>query len=121
MSERKDSSKTDDYNPRMKLMWTPTILSPRRWGWWASFVLFGALGAVWAAAWFTWYRDRPEERPSVNAEELAWIQQDETPATAAGVDGYSISRKDCELAVVAAEVSTRHWQSCRPWPRPPVR
>ena len=47
-----------------------------RWGWRLSFVLFGAVGLAWAAAWFTWYRDRPEDHPAVNAEELAWIQQD---------------------------------------------
>src|SRR5262245_29161379 len=52
------------------------LLLVSRWGWRASFVFFGALGIVWAAAWFGWYRDRPEEHPDVNAEELAWIRQD---------------------------------------------
>jgi predicted MFS family arabinose efflux permease len=52
------------------------LLIVSRWGWRTSFVLFGALGVVWAAAWFAWYRDRPEEHRSVNAEELAWIRQD---------------------------------------------
>jgi sugar phosphate permease len=52
------------------------LLIVSRWGWRTSFVLFGAVGVVWAAAWFAWYRDRPEEHSSVNAEELAWIQQD---------------------------------------------
>src|SRR5437870_2706666 len=47
-----------------------------RWGWRASFVFFGLLGLVWAAAWFRWYRDRPEDHPAVSAEELAWIRQD---------------------------------------------
>src|SRR5437660_2053283 len=28
-----------------------------RWGWRASFVVFGAVGLVWAAAWYAWYRD----------------------------------------------------------------
>ncbi len=53
------------------------LLIVSRWGWRTSFVLFGALGVVWAAAWFAWYRDRPEEHRSVNAEELAWIRRDE--------------------------------------------
>jgi MFS transporter, ACS family, glucarate transporter len=52
------------------------LLLVTRWGWRTSFVVFGALGIVWAAAWHTWYRDRPEDHPAVNAEELAWIQQD---------------------------------------------
>jgi ACS family glucarate transporter-like MFS transporter len=45
-------------------------------GWRASFWVFGAIGFVWAAAWARWYRDSPSEHPAVNAEELAWIQQD---------------------------------------------
>jgi sugar phosphate permease len=52
------------------------LLIVSRWGWRASFVLFGTIGLVWAARWFFWYRDRPEDNPSVNLEELAWIQQD---------------------------------------------
>jgi len=44
------------------------------WGWRASFVAFGVLGLVWAAAWHAWYRDRPEDHPGVGAEELAWIR-----------------------------------------------
>ena len=52
------------------------LLLITRIGWRASFVVFGAVGLVWAAAWAWWYRDRPAEHPSVNAEELAWIEQD---------------------------------------------
>ena len=47
-----------------------------RWGWRASFVVFGLLGIVWAAAWFVWYRDRPEEHAAMTPGELSWIQQD---------------------------------------------
>jgi len=50
-----------------------------RWGWRASFVVFGAIGLVWAAAWYGWYRDAPDAHPGVNAEELAWIRQDGGP------------------------------------------
>jgi MFS transporter, ACS family, glucarate transporter len=46
------------------------------WGWRTSFLWIGLLGLVWAAAWFAWYRDRPEDHPAVSAEELAWIRQD---------------------------------------------
>jgi MFS transporter, ACS family, glucarate transporter len=52
------------------------LLIVSRWGWRTSFVLFGAAGVVWAAAWFAWYRDRPADHPAVGREELAWIQQD---------------------------------------------
>jgi len=63
------------------------------WGWRASFVVFGLLGLVWAAAWYAWYRDRPEDHPGVGAEELAWIRQDsnlrprqEPPSPPAGTE-----------------------------------
>ena len=52
------------------------LLIVARWGWRTSFVVFGLLGVVWAAAWYAWYRDRPDEHPAVSREELAWIQQD---------------------------------------------
>jgi nitrate/nitrite transporter NarK len=62
-----------------------------RWGWRTSFVLFGFLGIAWAAAWFAWYRDRPDDHAAVNREELAWIQQDssrdDVPARDAGAAG----------------------------------
>jgi predicted MFS family arabinose efflux permease len=33
-----------------------------RYGWRASFFLFGALGVVWATAWYLWFRDSPAEK-----------------------------------------------------------
>jgi len=47
-----------------------------RWGWRESFVVFGLVGVVWAAAWYAWYRDRPEEHPAMTAAELAVIRDD---------------------------------------------
>ncbi|HEV8345342.1 MAG TPA: MFS transporter [Vicinamibacterales bacterium] len=52
------------------------LLLVARWGWRVSFVVFGALGLVWAAAWYAWYRDQPEDHPDVSSDELAWIRQD---------------------------------------------
>jgi ACS family glucarate transporter-like MFS transporter len=46
-----------------------------RWGWRPSFFLFGAIGLVWAAAWFYWYRDRPAEKSGLSAAELQLIQR----------------------------------------------
>lgn len=42
------------------------------WRW--AFALFGAIGVVWCVAFARWFRNRPEERPEVNAEELALIR-----------------------------------------------
>jgi len=56
------------------------IVLIQRWGWRASFVVFGSLGIAWALAWRAWYRDDPAEHLAVDAEELAWIRQDEASA-----------------------------------------
>jgi MFS family permease len=56
------------------------LLVINAWGWRLSFVIFGLTGVVWAVAWQAWYRDRPEDHPRMTASELAWIQQDGSPA-----------------------------------------
>ena len=43
-------------------------------GWRMPFVLFGSIGILWAGVWFFWYRDRPEDHPSVSVSELKWIR-----------------------------------------------
>ena len=42
-----------------------------RYGWRASFYLFGVLGVLWSAIWYWWFRDSPAEKPGVSAVELA--------------------------------------------------
>jgi len=42
-----------------------------RYGWRASFYVFGAVGVIWAAVWYTWFRDSPAEKPGVSLPELA--------------------------------------------------
>jgi MFS family permease len=49
-----------------------------RFGWRSSFAIVGSVGFVWAAAWFVWFRDVPSAHASVNALELAWINQDDS-------------------------------------------
>jgi MFS family permease len=44
--------------------------------WRAIFVTCGAVGFVWAAAWFRWFRDEPRTHPSVNAAEAELIERD---------------------------------------------
>ncbi len=43
--------------------------------WRHTFAIFGALGLVWAAAWWAWFRDDPAEHRSVTAEELREIAE----------------------------------------------
>lgn len=37
--------------------------------WKGAFALFGALGVIWAVWFYRWFRDNPQEHPSVNAGE----------------------------------------------------
>ena len=41
--------------------------------WRTAFQIFAALGVVWTAVFYFWYRDNPKDHKSVNAEELAII------------------------------------------------
>ncbi len=43
-------------------------------GWRATFVLFGAVGLVWSAVFWIWYRDDPAQHRSVSPTELAHIR-----------------------------------------------
>ena len=47
--------------------------------WRAVFVVFGALGLVWALGWYRWFRDEPADHPQVNAAELERIVADRPP------------------------------------------
>jgi MFS family permease len=53
--------------------WTPALF-----GWRVAFCLFGFIGVAWCLWFGRWFRDRPEEKPAVNAAELALIHQDRT-------------------------------------------
>ena len=44
------------------------------YGWRAVYWIFAVLGIAWALGWMRWYRDSPEEHPSVGPEELATIR-----------------------------------------------
>jgi sugar phosphate permease len=45
------------------------------YGWRVPFFVFGAIGIVWAAFWFWYYRDTPAEHASVNAAERRLIEE----------------------------------------------
>jgi sugar phosphate permease len=42
--------------------------------WRMAFVVFGAMGVVWAALFYWWFRDNPRNHPSVNAAEMALLE-----------------------------------------------
>ena len=54
---------------------TPLLVIPIqvRYGWQASFYVFGVLGVLWSAVWYAWFRDSPSEKPGVSPQELIEI------------------------------------------------
>ncbi len=50
-----------------------------RYGWRASFYIFGMLGLIWAAVWYTWFRDSPTDKRGVTLAELNQIGPAATP------------------------------------------
>ena len=67
----------------------PLIVIPIqiRFGWRATFFILGAIGLVWCAIWYSWYRNTPAEMPGVSEEEKA-----ET-ASEAGGDSHHLPWK----------------------------
>ncbi|HYL35948.1 MAG TPA: MFS transporter [Bryobacteraceae bacterium] len=53
----------------------PLLVVPiqMRYGWRASFYVFGVLGVVWATVWYAWFRDSPAEMRGMSQEELKEI------------------------------------------------
>ncbi len=49
-------------------------------GWRGSFYILGAIGIVWAALWWLWFRDRPEEKAGISPKELQYIQENRQEA-----------------------------------------
>ena len=62
-------------------------------GWEWSFVVIGALGFVWMGFWFALYR-KPAVNSRVNAEELAYINQDCVPEETEGDAGKTGDPED---------------------------
>jgi MFS family permease len=58
------------------------IFAIMSWRW--AFVVFGALGVVWAVIFYIWYRDNPRDHPSVNQAELALLAGNEDLAKGHG-------------------------------------
>src|SRR5438093_10645381 len=87
------------------------LLLVARWGWRPSFVAFGALGVVWAIAWYAWYRDRPEEHPSVSDEEIALIRGAKGPAPQSTV----VAPRSADVGPRRADVEPQPADVARPF------
>ena len=64
----------------------PLLVVPlqMRFGWRASFYVFGFLGLVWSAVWYAWFRDSPREMRAISRAEQEDIGTD-PPARHAGM------------------------------------
>jgi sugar phosphate permease len=70
----------------------PLLVVPiqMRYGWRMSFYVFGVAGFVWAAVWYAWFRDSPEEKqglPPAPAPAVAASAPGATPV-APGASGH---------------------------------
>ncbi len=52
-------------------------------GWRRAFLMLGAFGVVWAAAWFAWFRNTPDEHGGVSEAERQLIQRGRPASTSA--------------------------------------
>ena len=79
----------------------PLLVVPiqMRYGWRMSFIVFGAVGAVWAAAWYCWFRDTPAEMPGVSEAELKELSAI-PPAAGHGFPWRVAFRSDTVLALL---------------------
>ena len=74
-------------------------------GWRASFAVLMAVGIAWALFWWLWFRDEPEQKPGISADELEHIQanrqttdtdaEEEPPLTAGDLAGSGRVRLLC--------------------------
>jgi MFS family permease len=74
----------------LTLLLTAALLQIMSWR--VIFVVYGAIGFVWAAAWFLWFRDDPADHPKVSPEELALIQSGRKPEAPHRLDVATLGR-----------------------------
>jgi ACS family glucarate transporter-like MFS transporter len=55
-------------------------------GWRGAFIILGALGVVWAIAWYGWFRNTPGEHPGVSETERQLIAEGR-PASGSAAEG----------------------------------
>lgn len=76
-----------------------------RFGWQGAFLATGALGFLWLAGWWWFYR-APEEHSRLGAEERAWIRAGPAPAREAAAPWRTLLRTPQLWAVAAAKLLT---------------
>jgi ACS family glucarate transporter-like MFS transporter len=80
----------------------PLLVVPiqMRYGWRASFYVFGVLGVVWATVWYFWFRDSPALMRGISTAEL----KAELNEVAPPVDSTQVGRFPWRLALRSQSV-----------------
>ena len=73
--------------------------------WRTAFIIYGALGVVWAVFFYRWFRDLPRDHKSVNAAEVALIEAGNASAVDVG-HGPSASRKAVIMRLSIFSIAT---------------
>ncbi len=60
-------------------------------GWHVTFVILGAVGFVWAAFWYRWFRNDPGEKAGITQVELAYILNERQQAAAGAGDAPALT------------------------------
>lgn len=60
---------------------SPLLVVPiqARYGWRASFWVFGVAGVCWSLAWYRWFRDQPRDKAGITQAELEALGDGEPP------------------------------------------
>ncbi|MCC6292987.1 MAG: MFS transporter [Bryobacterales bacterium] len=73
---------------------SPLLVVPIQmaFGWRMSFMVFGVMGVLWAAAWYFWFRDHPSEKAGVTADEIEEIGAGSKPESHRGLPWGQVLR-----------------------------
>ncbi len=79
--------------------------------WRQIYFAYTIIGIAWAAVFYAWYRDRPEAHRSVNAAELAKIQEPPPDAKKSETDEPE-AKTDNREVILAMLTSSSMWMMC---------
>lgn len=82
------------------------------WGWRSPFIVFGALGFVWGAVWYRYYRDRPDDHPSINKGELQLIWSGVNGDTVTDAGGFPGGAGGTRVPWRAVLSNSNMWTIC---------
>lgn len=90
-------------------------LLAKHYGWQAAFVVTGAIGLIFAVAWYRWYRS-PQDAAYVSAEELAEIQDGQRPVPVSATTIRSIIGSSRYWAIAVPRfLAEPAWQTFSFW------